>query len=141
MEKHRVQTLREAYASLDQNVDEYLRSYFPPGKCRGNCESANVLKLHLLDQLRRQNIWAPGFYGPHSLADIRDRLKTAVFTDNETLTICCSKCMVGSMRTTRDVVRQITSDMARHLDELETKITFDPSEKCGMIVGFKALVE
>jgi hypothetical protein len=129
MEKHRVQNLSRTYAALDRNADEYLQSYFPPGRCRGNCDSANAFKLHLMDQLSKLSIWAPGLCGPHSLAAIREKIKTAVFSDIGTLTPCGSRRMIDSMRTTRDIARQIATDMAKHLDAMVTKITFDPARR------------
>lgn len=38
-----------------------------------------------------------------------------------------------------DISRQITFDMTYHLDEMMTKITFDPSENMGMVLGFRLL--
>lgn len=98
-----------------------------------------MLKLHLIKQLSKNNIWSPNQWAFKSLADIRDAIADASIASAPKTKKCRAGCVIDSMHTTYHVFCLIKTEITKILDGMASEITFDANEKNGMILGFKTL--
>lgn len=84
------------HEAVDREMDKFLSPEVPPGKCRGECEGANILKMHLIKQLKQQRLWPSSSFCRQSLAECRSNLLQASAYRANAKT-CHATCVVKGM--------------------------------------------
>jgi hypothetical protein len=128
--------LKDICAAVGDEMAEYLKPLRPvANKCSGECESASVLKLQTIRQLRENSLW-PASRLCWSIVDIRDHVKLHKFANTVSVKRCSSSCVAHSMKTARQIARLIKAQMTAIIDRTTSEVIFDSDEENGIIRGF-----